>query len=158
MTIRTAAPEDIEVLASLEAVCFDEPWTERALAEALHDAKYLILISEIDSGVVAYAIGWNVGVEAELARVGVLPSWRGKGWGEGITIALLQGFQNLDVREVFLEVRVSNTTAQRLYERCGFERIGLRRNYYADGEDAVVMRSNIERLKAPPTASQYAPG
>ncbi len=40
---------------------------------------------------------------------------------------------------VLLEVRASNAAALRLYESLGFQRVGLRRRYYADGEDAVLM-------------------
>ena len=144
MTIRPATPDDVGVLASLEAACFDVPWTEHAISEALADAKYIMLLGEEESHAVAYVIGWSVGDEAELARVGVLTSWRGRGWGEAVTRALMQQLHERRVKAVFLEVRVSNQTAQRLYQRCGFKRVGLRPKYYADGEDAVVMRAQSE--------------
>jgi ribosomal-protein-alanine N-acetyltransferase len=72
-------------------------------------------------------------------------------WGEGIGSALLDGLLSEAARrgctEVFLEVRVDNDRAQRLYRRRGFTGIGIRRAYYQpSGTDALVMR----RISEPP--------
>lgn len=149
LTIHRALPSDSGVLAELEAACFDEPWTARAVMDALCDPKYSVVLAASEGEFVAYALGWSVGDEAELARVGVLPQWRGRGFGEQVLRALVQNFRDREVQEVFLEVRAGNARAQRLYERCGFERIGVRRKYYSDGEDAIVMHSvpNAPRAK-----------
>jgi ribosomal-protein-alanine N-acetyltransferase len=66
-------------------------------------------------------------------------------WGEGIGTALLEGLLGEAARrgctEIFLEVRVDNDRAQRLYRRRGFTDIGIRRAYYQpSGTDALVMR------------------
>jgi ribosomal-protein-alanine N-acetyltransferase len=66
-------------------------------------------------------------------------------WGEGIGTALLEGLLSEAARrgctEIFLEVRVDNDRAQRLYRRRGFTDIGIRRAYYQpSGTDALVMR------------------
>jgi ribosomal-protein-alanine N-acetyltransferase len=147
MTIRTASPADAGVLAALEAACFGEPWTQAALSSALCDEKYLILVGEIEAGAekiaVGYIAGWSVGDEAELARVAVIAARRGAGLGELLLRAFIEQTRSRRVREIFLEVRVGNQIAKRLYERCGFETVGRRPQYYADGEDALVMRLAI---------------
>ena len=112
------------------------------------DDKYIILLALYEKSPLAvnafgYAIGWNVGEEAELARVGVHPSLRGQGFGQKITCALLKAFQVRKVKIVFLEVRESNLAAQKLYARCGFAPVGERINYYADGETAMIMRAEL---------------
>jgi ribosomal-protein-alanine acetyltransferase len=135
---------DAEALAALEAVCFGEPWSPRALQQALEDEKYRVLLAQSAGQAVGYAFGWNLGEEAELARIGVLPEFRGEGQGERLMRALLLEFAGRGVRTVFLEVRSSNAGAHRLYARCGFEVVGRRREYYADGEDAVLMRTNLD--------------
>ena len=61
--------------------------------------------------------------------------------------AVLTRAADRGVREVFLEVRVSNVGAQKLYHRYGFEEVGRRRNYYLEPvEDALVMRRELTAL------------
>ena len=89
------------------------------------------------------AVGWNVGDEAEIARLGVVESQRGRGIGLRLVEQGLREFKARGVASVFLEVRASNTVAIRLYERAGFEEIARRPNYYADGEEARVMKREL---------------
>jgi ribosomal-protein-alanine N-acetyltransferase len=149
MTICQATSADAGVLAHLEAACFVEPWSARALGNALADDKYVVLLAQDAAGKhCGYALGWNVGDEAEVARVGVQPTYRGNGWGEKLTSALLESFAARGVRTVFLEVRASNEVAQRMYARCGFRVVGQRPEYYDDNETAVVM---LFEVSAPQT-------
>ena len=83
------------------------------------------------------------------------PRRRYRRWGEGIGGALLDGLLTEAARrgctEVFLEVRVDNDRAQRLYRRRGFTEIGIRRGYYQpSGTDALVMR----RISEPPPGAR----
>ena len=65
----------------------------------------------------------------------------GTGLGARLLTALLRAASDAECHEVLLEVRVDNGRAQRLYERFGFEPIGIRKGYYQPGNvDAVVMR------------------
>lgn len=149
MTIRDATHADSRVLAQLETACFDDAWTQATLETALADSKYLVLLAESSAEtygaeigvnrVCGYALGWNIGEEADLARVAVLTARRGEGIGEQLTRALIAQFQQRGVTQIFLEVRAANLAAYRLYRRCGFEELGRRKEYYADGEDAIVM-------------------
>ena len=143
MEIFSATPDDASVFAALECQSFAEPWKGSTLDAALRDEKYIFLLARENETVIAYAIGWNVGEEAELARIGVLPSWRGQGIGELLTHAILKAFRERDIRSVFLEVRESNLAARKLYEKCGFAEVGKRADYYADGETAIVLRANL---------------
>ena len=66
-------------------------------------------------------------------------------WSRKLVRAVLAAAARRGVREVFLEVRVSNTCAQKLYERHGFTEVGRRRNYYLEPvEDALVMRHQVQ--------------
>ncbi len=75
-------------------------------------------------------------------------------WGQGLGAALLDALLSEAARrgcgEVFLEVRVDNARAQRLYQRRGFTEIGIRRGYYQpSGTDALVMRLTLDRPAGP---------
>jgi ribosomal-protein-alanine N-acetyltransferase len=87
-----------------------------------------------------YAVLYVVADQAELANLAVAPAVRGRGVGRALLESVLAVAQELDVREIFLEVRQSNYVAQRLYRSVGFVPVALRRGYYeAPVEDALVM-------------------
>ena len=143
LEIAPAQPEDAARLATLEAACFDEAWSQLSLETSLADAKYCILTACLEGHICGYILGWNVGVEAEIARVAVLEAQRGQGVGEELVRGIVNCFRERGVREVFLEVRRGNHAAVRLYRRSAFEEIGCRPSYYGDGEDAVLMQRSL---------------
>ncbi|MBW3637599.1 MAG: GNAT family N-acetyltransferase, partial [Armatimonadetes bacterium] len=72
--------DELEALCALERAVFPTFWSEKALRELLNDPKYLVLLHRDDVGTpIGYLIGWTVGDEAELARIGVLPEFRRRG-------------------------------------------------------------------------------
>jgi ribosomal-protein-alanine N-acetyltransferase len=124
--------------------------------------------------VLGYAGLWVILEEAHLTSIAVRDSYRRKGIGESILISVIEMASQMNAKIVTLEVRISNKSAQTLYERYMFKTVGLRRRYYSDnGEDAYVMnteavasasyQSAFQRLKADhearfPGLFQYATG
>ena len=76
--------------------------------------------------------------DAHLTTLGVAPEARRRHLGTRLLLALVERALDSGSRHLTLEVRASNTNAQRLYERFGFAEVGKRHGYYR-GEDAVVM-------------------
>ncbi len=134
--VRVATLGDWRALERLERECLPDPWSDYSLKRALETPGYLCLICG-DSG---YLIGWQVGDEAEIARLGVSFLGRGQGRGLLLVCVAMETWRARGVKSVWLEVRASNQNAQRLYERAGFEIVGRRPRYYGDGEDAILMR------------------
>jgi ribosomal-protein-alanine N-acetyltransferase len=94
--------------------------------------------------VVGYAGYWFVVDEAHISTIAVHPEWRGLGVGEQLLVSLLSHALDLGAVAATLEVRVSNTPAQNLYRKYGFEPVGRRRRYYRDnGEDALLMTAGM---------------
>lgn len=134
--IRPATAEDLGALVQLEALALPDPWSRDQLAQALANPIGRAVLA-LEPEPVGYALGTTVAGEAEVLRVGVDPAWRRRGLGRALVEALLRGCA---AEEVFLEVRASNTPAIALYAALGFSPVGRRRGYYANGEDAVVLR------------------
>ena len=111
-------------------------WTRQQLAEELTRAQSQVLVAELDGAVVGHAIGWSVAGDTEVMELAVHPDARRRGLGRALLRALLGACGG---GPAFLEVRASNAAALALYAREGFAQSGLRRAYYADGEDAVLM-------------------
>jgi len=143
VTIRAAVAADLNELAALEEECFPDPWARSTLQTALDDEKTLLLVAECGGAVCGYATAWTILDEGELTRMAVTRHARGQGIGAALLQAVWRECWRRGARVVFLEVRAGNEVARRLYERCGFARTGVRRRYYADGEDAVVMKISV---------------
>ncbi len=83
---------------------------------------------------------WYMVDEAHIVAIATHPAYRRRGIGERLLARALELARERDAKTVTLEVRVSNEPAQRLYEKYGFRRVGLRPRYYTDnGEDALIM-------------------
>ena len=92
---------------------------------------------------VGYGGLWLMMDEAHITTLGVSPDYRGKGLGEFLLIGLIDVAMALGASWLTLEVRVSNKTAQNLYEKYTFKVSGRRKGYYTDNnEDAYIMWSD----------------
>ncbi len=92
--------------------------------------------------IIGFAGMWNLYDEAHITTIGVIPSLRGRGLGELLFIAMVDEAIRCRVNWVTLEVRVSNTSAQALYQKYGFTVQGRRPRYYSNNnEDAFIMWS-----------------
>lgn len=140
MELREWTKEDIKNIAALERVCFSDPWTDKMLEKGFASPIFYGILLEEQGEILGYACETVLFEDAEIAIVAVAPNYRKQGLGKVLVerlenIAISRGAENL-----FLEVRVSNSAALALYQGFGFEIIRTRKRYYADGEDAFVMK------------------
>jgi [ribosomal protein S18]-alanine N-acetyltransferase len=145
VVLRPMSRDDVHAVAAMEEAVFGtEAWSPEMLAtEVTTDPASRYYIVADDDGVIAGYGGLLAqhGGQADVLTLAVAEHR----WGEGIGSALLDGLLTeagrRGCREIFLEVRVDNDRAQRLYRRRGFTDIGIRRGYYQpSGTDALVMR------------------
>ena len=103
--------------------------------------RYLVVRS--GSRTVAYGGIWLMVDEAHVTTFAVLPSWRRKGIGARLMLALMELSIEVGANVLTLEVRLSNIAARTLYQRFGFRPVGVRPRYYSDnGEDALIMTTD----------------
>jgi ribosomal-protein-alanine N-acetyltransferase len=132
---------------AIERVSFSDPWSEAGFVEALETPAGFGLVAERDGELLGYVVGRVVAGEGEILNLAVAPGVRRTGVGRALLEAALDLLVRRGGREVFLEVRVSNLAARRLYEAAGFRVVGVRPRYYRRPvEDALVLR----RALAPP--------
>lgn len=82
--------------------------------------------------------------QGDILNIGVCPAQRGKGIGSVLLQQAMETFKEQGGKELFLEVRASNTAAKALYEKFGFRRIGIRKGYYQQpAEDGLVYRLEV---------------
>jgi len=103
--------------------------------------------------ITGFAGFWIMAGEAHITNIAVRKLHRRQGIGELLLISMINLATELNARIITLEVRTSNTTAQSLYYKYGFNQAGLRHNYYIDNkEDAVIM--STENITAVPFQAQ----
>ena len=155
LLIRRMRPSDLPRVMEIELICFTMPWSEATFRGLLRRTDADLLIAEQGGDIAGYAAFWAVLDQGELGNVSVAPGWRRRGIGRKLVNAVLARAADRGVREVFLEVRVSNVGAQKLYHRYGFEEVGRRRNYYLEPvEDALVMRRELTELPVLPIGDE----
>lgn len=133
---------EAEIIHNLEKRCFSDPWSLNSVANQLESGSAIwAIISEADTPV-GYVLGNVICGEAELYRIAVAESCRKKGYGDRLMTDFLCKCSEAKAEKVFLEVRSQNHAAISLYEKHGFERISVRKNYYGD-DDAVIFAKNM---------------
>lgn len=131
----------VQALLPIEWALFaPEPWSERLFWSELGQLDTRHYLVALDGGqVVGYAGLCDYPDEAFVQTLAVAPAAQRAGLGARLLTALLAEATRRGQRTVSLEVRADNQTAQRLYDRHGFTRTGLRRGYYPGGVDALVL-------------------
>ncbi|MFP8962447.1 ribosomal protein S18-alanine N-acetyltransferase [Streptomyces nanhaiensis] len=139
---------DIEPVLELERELFPYDawspalfWSELARARGPHATRRYLVAENGEGRVVGYGGLAAAGGTGDVQTIAAARDHWGTGLGARLLTALLTAATDFECREVMLEVRVDNDRARRLYERFGFEAVGLRRGYYQPGNaDALVMR------------------
>lgn len=134
-------PEDLDRVTAIEAACQITPWSRQLFADCF-ESDYLCQVARHESGVVAFQVASFVLDESHLMNIAVAPAFQGLGLARAMLTHLLEEAFFRGARQMFLEVRESNTRAQALYASLDFALLGRRKNYYTkpDGhEDARIM-------------------
>lgn len=137
-TIRPMQLDDLESVHRLENQIFKDPWSLGNFRSELNNQKFSYPCILLDQGViVGYSVTWFYGNEIHISNFAIHPEYRRKGLGEYLLNHILEKFA--DYEAAFLEVRRSNLAAINLYTKFSFNVLFIRKGYYRDGEDALVM-------------------
>lgn len=163
--IEAMTVEDVPSVSAIERMVFTRPWPAEAYHYEITEnprSRYLVarlkaaqvkprhgmvaalrramIGPDLDRSLLGYGGLWMMVDEAHICTLAVHPAWRKRHIGEALLAALVAQAMELAASVVTLEVRVSNTAAQHLYEKYGFTRAGVRKRYYSDNnEDAYIM-------------------
>jgi ribosomal-protein-alanine N-acetyltransferase len=146
-------------VVELEIRCFADPWTPASmLGELAADRMRLPFVVEIGGFVRGYLLAWRVADQLHILNLATDPDCQRQGLATALLRTAARQALAEGLLECTLEVRRSNTGARAFYERHGFRQAGVRMRYYADnGEDALVMTSDLAPLADPPDATAWAP-
>lgn len=146
IAVRPLVAEDVDAVVSIETEAFSSPWRRETFLDLIDRPNLeLLVLEDRETGVIGYAVLWCILDQGELANMAVIPGFRGRGLGRFLLTRVMEIARERGVETVYLEVRVSNESAVRLYTQFGFSDVGVRRAYYEHPkEDARVMRAAID--------------
>ena len=132
---------DLEAVMQIEQTAYTHPWTRTHFMDVLQ-AGYQAQVL-VDQCLMGYFVAMQGVDEVHLLNLTVATDYQGTGRAAYLLEALHRWARSVGASWVWLEVRVSNQRAIRLYQRHGYSAVGQRKNYYPAGqtvrEDAVVM-------------------
>ena len=147
MKVETLTAAHLAQVAELEQLCFADPWSEKALELLLGDGAYGAVCLQ-EGRVMAYGGVLWAPFEGQITNIATHPNARRCGTGAAVLEHLISVAIERGCEQLSLEARVSNTPAISLYERYGFEKMGLRRGFYKHPtEDAYVMCLSLDKTK-----------
>ena len=137
--------DDITFMAYAESVCFEHAWSDDDIRAVTESGYGVYSIGRDETGEpVGYVLGRVSFDEAELYRIAVLPDKRRQHAGKRLVESFIEKCAANGAEKIFLEVRSRNVPALKLYERCGFSMISVRKGYYGD-DDAVIYVLDLKR-------------
>lgn len=138
--IRSMQEHDIDRIAAIENSAYYAPWPKAAFSASL--GKYPAFVMQKKSQLMGYALFTATQDEAHIINFVIAPEYQGQGLGRVLLQFIMQRLQQQQVTHISLEVALNNHAAIHLYQKFGFKRAGVRKQYYQTAlgrEDALIL-------------------
>ena len=139
MEITEMTLDDLELMKDTLYSDFDNFWSYNILKQELENEKTTYVVAKENNEIVGFAGMMVFMDEATLNNIVVKKSCRGRGIGGELLEALIEICADLNLKTFTLEVNTLNTPAIKLYEKFGFKNLGIRKKYYNNSQDAIIM-------------------
>lgn len=138
--VRDLGPEDVPEVLAIERASFTTPWSEILFMNEIFKPRSLPKVAVIGEQIVGYICANYLLDEAHILNVTVHPDFRKLGIASSLVHSMIDLLRKAGSRTIYLEVRISNEAALRMYEKAGFRTISARKAYYTlPVEDAIIM-------------------
>lgn len=152
--VRPFRTQDLNAVVQINLTCLPENYNHSFYLTLYYRFPKTFIVATNGENVVGYIMcrmelgfseirRFNLVKKGHIVSVAILPEYRRKGLGNAILTKALEGMRGYNVKEGYLEVRVSNQPAIDLYRKIGFSISKTSRHYYKDGEDAYIMVKEI---------------
>ncbi len=145
LSVQPMRLSDLAGVMQIEVAAYPQPWTEGTFRDCLK-AGYSCDLYALSAELVGYSVVSMAAGEAHLLNLCINPLCQGDGLGREALEHVLKRVKSKQVETLYLEVRVSNGAARKLYDSAGFNEIGQRFNYYPSShgrEDALVFAKTL---------------
>lgn len=140
MIIREMKSADLDQVMEIEHEAFSDHWKRSAYEYELNENEFSHLIVAEENGEIIGVAGYYILFDdAQVTTIATRQSKRKQGVATRLMESLLNDCDEKGCCTCSLEVRVSNHSAIKLYEKFEFIKVNVRKGYYEDGEDADLM-------------------
>lgn len=141
--IKKARVEDLDGVYEIENQSFPFPWKKEIFEDEFKTSISNIYLAKSQQEILGFIIFWIVRGEMHILNIAVHPDQRKNGIGKKLIEFSEKFAKERGVKYCLLEVRESNKTAQKFYEKFSYEFLYKRAKYYEDGEDAIVLQKTL---------------
>ncbi len=141
--IHDISTNDLDAIYSIETSSYNVPWTKTNLHDEIIKSNNLNLCITTNTSLIGYCFSYIVDDEMFITNVCIHPDYRNMKLGTILLKNLLSKANKKSIRFVFLEVREKNFAAINLYRRLGFSQDCIRKNYYSNGDNALLMHLDL---------------
>ena len=147
ITFGHANLSDLDAIFKIEQLSFPTPWPRSVIAGEIDGRSWSrVTVATHGDTLLGYMVYWIVTTEVHLLNLAVDPGQRRNGIAKKLMIYLIETSRSANLKEILLEVRLSNLSGKNLYRQLGFEEIAIRPKYYSDNqEDALVMLLQLDK-------------
>lgn len=153
-TLRSFKPDDIRSVMNVNRVCLPENYSPFFFMDLYERYPATFIVAEQESAVIGYIMCrietgfvsfglFGIAKKGHVVSIAVLPEYQHKGVGSALMREAMKNMPLYKAKECYLEVRVTNSPAVRMYEKLGLNVVRKTQGYYADGEDAYVMAKKL---------------
>ena len=137
--IVTMNANHVDSVWEIEKALISSPWSKELIAKLTTTGYAVAKVATIDGKVVGYYSFYQILDEADVNNIAVDSAWQNKGVGSALMRDMIVECEKRGIAAITLEVGANNIVAQKLYDKWGFRQEGLRKNYYNNTEDAIIM-------------------
>ena len=150
VSVRLPQPGDIQWLERAESLCFEDPWPAQFFASELFaPGRFHRVLVDPAGDLVGYLFAAWQYLDLHVLKIATMPRYRRLGLARRLMGMAEDHVVEMGGDSITLEVRTSNSPALALYDSLGYRRVGCRRRYYPNGEDAIVMTKRVQPLDHP---------
>ena len=142
ISIKHINEKDIDLCYELDSITISF-WTKKQWASEFEKEGVKVLGLFLSSLLIGICVFHVVLDEAQINFFAVNHKYRKKGFGTYLMSYLIKECEKLNINKLFLEVSHTNSTAEKFYSRFDFSTVGIRRNYYKDGSDALLKEKKL---------------
>ena len=129
----------LEEIIAIENSAFNKPWTKNQIKDDIlsgTDSENWVYI--MDALVAGYIFGWLIHYEFHLNNIAVHPEYLRRSIGKELIRHIISRVISRDIKVILLEVSANNIPAQKCYKSLEFTQMGIRKDYYSKGDDAIL--------------------
>lgn len=141
--IRKLELKDIEKIVKLEEDIFGESLGYEMLSEEIDNPLIWFRVIEVNNDVIGYIGGYFFMEDGEILNFLIQEEYQHLGYGTQLFNSIMDEASLIGIKRVTLEVRRSNQKGLNFYKKHNFKEISVRKHYYKNGEDAIVMMKEL---------------